>query len=194
MKSMERPCSVRSDEQPGAVDDRHGDQDALALAAGELVRVVAEAAFGVGQADLLHGLEDLRRDRPARDAGVVGADGLGDLRADRHHRVQGGHRLLEDHGDLAAAVAAHGLRAEAEQVGAAEADAPGHAGGWGQQAKDRERGGGLARAGLADQAEGLAGVDRERDALDGLALRVRAGKGDGELFDGEDGNGHWAEW
>jgi hypothetical protein len=32
----------------------------------------------------------------------MGQDGLGYLFADAHHRVQGGHRLLKDHGDLGA--------------------------------------------------------------------------------------------
>jgi hypothetical protein len=36
------------DEQARAVDERHGDHDALALAAGELMRVVVEAALWVG--------------------------------------------------------------------------------------------------------------------------------------------------
>ena len=38
------------DEQAGLVDDGHGDEDALALAAGELVRVVAERRSGSGRA------------------------------------------------------------------------------------------------------------------------------------------------
>jgi len=45
------------DQQTGAVDECHGDEDALALAAGELVGIVAEAALGVGQANLIHGVQ-----------------------------------------------------------------------------------------------------------------------------------------
>jgi hypothetical protein len=44
-------------QQARAVDDGHGDEDALALAAGELVRVIARAAFRLGQGDLAHGVE-----------------------------------------------------------------------------------------------------------------------------------------
>jgi hypothetical protein len=41
---------------------------------------------------------------------------LGELAPDREHRVERGHRLLEDHADLPAANAAHLLLAEAEKV------------------------------------------------------------------------------
>jgi hypothetical protein len=34
------------DEEPGSVDDGHGDEDALTLASGELVGVIAQAALG----------------------------------------------------------------------------------------------------------------------------------------------------
>ena len=43
------------DEEARAVDDGHGDQDALALASGELVGIVVVAAFGVGEGDFVHG-------------------------------------------------------------------------------------------------------------------------------------------
>ena len=41
---------------------------------------------------------------------LMQADGLGDLFPDRKHRVQGGHRLLEDHRNIRPANALH-LRA-----------------------------------------------------------------------------------
>ncbi len=47
------------DEEAGVVDESGGDEDALALASGELVRVVVEALFGVGEGDLVEGLDDL---------------------------------------------------------------------------------------------------------------------------------------
>jgi hypothetical protein len=79
---VERGRGLVGDEQARAVDDGHGDEDALALAAGELVRVVAHAALGVGEADLVHGFEHALADLGARRGGMVGADGLGDLFAD----------------------------------------------------------------------------------------------------------------
>ena len=43
------------DEETWAVDDGHGNEDALALASGELVRGVVVTAFGIGEGDLVHG-------------------------------------------------------------------------------------------------------------------------------------------
>ncbi len=51
-----------------------------------------------------------------RESRVMGADGFGDLGADLHDGVEGGHGLLEDHGDLAAADAAHGGVGFGEEV------------------------------------------------------------------------------
>ena len=55
--NIERGGGLVGDQQTGAVDECHGDEDALALAAGELVGIVAEAALGVGQANLIHGVQ-----------------------------------------------------------------------------------------------------------------------------------------
>ncbi len=89
------------DEQLWLVDQGHGDEDALALSAGELVRVVAESAGGIGDGDGFEGGDGLAFGFFCGLAGV-GLDGFGDLTSDGHDRVEGGHRLLEDHGDFAA--------------------------------------------------------------------------------------------
>ena len=191
------------DEQARAVDDGHRDEDALALAAGELVGIVGEAALGFGQVDVAHGGEDALAHLGARGGGSVDADGLGDLRSDGHYRVQGGHRLLEDHGDIAAAAAAHRVGSEFEQVFAEEADASGDPRAGREQAQDGERGGGFAGAGFADQAESFAGLEGEGDSAYGLV----AAEADGEGVDLEDrglrdrvagcGGGGWvhcSEW
>ena len=56
---------------------------------------------------------------------LVQGQRLGDLPADRQHRVQRGHRLLEDHRDLVAAHLAHLGFAEVEQVAPGETDRAG---------------------------------------------------------------------
>ena len=96
---VERGRRLVGDQQVRGAGQRHGDHHPLAHAARELVRIVARAA---GRA---------RGCRPGRAArarvGVRGlladplvlADRLGDLVADREHRVERGHRLLEDHRD-----------------------------------------------------------------------------------------------
>ena len=104
----------------------------------------------------------------AHDAAVVGVEGLADLVTDPVHRVPGVHGALEDHRDVLPSPLAHLLGAEVQQVLAVEANLTGdELGVGGQQAKQREGDRGLAAAGLADQADRLALVDRERHVLDG---------------------------
>ena len=63
------------------------------------------------------------RSRAARHGHAQMAhDVLGDLRADGQHRIEAGHRLLEDHRDAMAAQALHRLLAERRQLLALEAD------------------------------------------------------------------------
>ena len=94
---------------------------------------------------------------------------LADLPADREHRVERGHRVLEDHRDLAAADRAQLLVVQREQVAAAEhrraardATVPR------EDPEQGERGDALAAARLADDPERLAGSDVERDPVDGV--------------------------
>jgi len=170
------------DEQAGSIDESHGNEDALALASGELVRIVAEARFGVGEGDFVEGGDDFFADNGARGAGVVGEEGFGDLGADAHDRVEGGHGLLEDHGDGLAAEGTDPGFGEGEDGLAVEEDLAGDAGGWGEKTQEGERGGGFSGAGFADQAEGLAGSEGEGDGVDdGFGA-----EGDGEVRDFEE--------
>ena len=115
-------------EKPGTVHDRHGDEDALSLATGELVRVVLVAVFAFEKANLPHGFEDLGFRSGAGETGVVSVDSLGNLGPDDHRRIEGGHGFLEDHGDLTPAMTAHGVFGQCEQVSFAEANAAGEGG------------------------------------------------------------------
>ena len=81
---------------------RHGDDDALLLAAGKLVRIGAHHALGVRQAHGAHGFERALVGLLLRHL-VVQDRHFHQLLADLHRRVQAGHRLLVDHGDLVAA-------------------------------------------------------------------------------------------
>ena len=93
-----------------------------------------------------------------------------ELLLDGMQRVERGHRLLEDHGDAVAAYRAHRRSGGMEQFLAVEPDAAAgvRSGGVGQQLQDAERGDRLAGAGFADQGDGLAAVDRQGQALDGV--------------------------
>ena len=93
---------------------------------------------------------------------------LRDLLADRHGRIQRGHRVLQDHRDPRAAELAHLLGALGEQALAVEDDvAPDDlAAGLGHQSQDRQAGHRLAGARFADDPECLAALDGERRAVD----------------------------
>jgi hypothetical protein len=111
--------------------------------------------------------------------------GFGDLAAYGHHGVERCHGLLEDHGDRAAAMTAHGLFREGEEVFGARCGGEGDASGdvrlrW-KEAHHGERGGGLAGAGLADEAEGLARGDGKGDA----PHRLLRAEGDAQVADAE---------
>ena len=157
---VERGRRLVGDQQLRAQRDRHGDADALALAAGELVRVAGQREARRGQPDAL---ERRGGDRPRLGpaGGAVDADGLGHLVADRLQRVERGHRLLEDHADVAAAnrADARARRAAADRDRRA-AMRPAATAPCGSRPHHREGGHRLARAALADDAEHLAAARR----------------------------------
>ncbi len=94
---------------------RHGDHHALALAAGQLMRIGAHRTLGIRQADLAQQLERFLLSLPRRQE-IMRLEHLGDLVADPHHRVQRRHRLLKHHGDVAAAQRQPRVLVEREQV------------------------------------------------------------------------------
>ena len=98
---------------------------------------------------------------------------LGKLVADAQHRIERGHRVLEDEPHLGAAHAPQARRVEREQVLALQ-QRPArddlrrrH----GQQPEQRQHGHALARAALAHHAEQLARVQIEADAVDRMHRR-----------------------
>ena len=94
-----------------------------------------------------------------------------DLAADVPDRVQRRLRLLEDHADPVAAIPAHRVVGERQQVLAVEDDLPAlDATGFCDQAHDREARHALAATRFADDPHDLATVDVEVDAVDGADL------------------------
>ena len=119
-RHVERGRGLVGDEQLGLAGQGDGDHDALAQAAGELMRVRGEALRRPGHPDELQYL-----DRPVGrflfgDL-LVDPHRLGDLAADGHRRVQRGHRVLEDHGDVVAANLAHLLFGQLHELPADQA-------------------------------------------------------------------------
>ena len=127
------------------------DADALALAAGEFVRV---AARHVGhQTDAAQEFGD-RRGASDRRCELVDQTGLGDGGADRHARIEARERILEDHLHVLAPLAQVVLVQPARlrrRAGPSRLERF-------DQSHDRAPGGRLAAAGFADQRQRLAGL------------------------------------
>ena len=164
---VERGGRLVRDEQLRFEHERHRDHDALALTAGESVRVGGEDALDLGQAHLLHHVEDALLARLRIEFGVR-AQNLVDLAANRHHRIERRHRLLEDHRHLRRAELPQAAVGRGENLFADQLDA---AAGRNQRALRQQthrgqRGHRLARAAFADEAQRLALVHLDRDAVD----------------------------
>ena len=121
-RDVERGGRLVRDQQIRLVGERHRDHDALALAAGQLMRIALQPGFGIGNADLRQQLERARPRHLPADAAVQEKN-LADLRLDRVQRIERGHRLLEDDRDVVAADLAHLAFRRRQQLAAAEADA-----------------------------------------------------------------------
>ena len=189
---IERRGGLVGQQHLGLARQRHGDHHALTHAAAEPVRIlVQQVALALAQRHqialeaLLQAVVDAhflqRRDRAlhgliGRDA-LVQQDRLQDLVADAVHRVQAGHRLLEDHRDLAAAHLQHLVLAHRQQVAALKQDAAAveAAGRARNQLHGAHRGHALAAARLPHHRQRLLREQRHvhaRNGLDARATRV----------------------
>ncbi|MCY1431482.1 hypothetical protein D9M71_474520 [compost metagenome] len=170
------------DQQLRLASDGHGDGDALAHAAGKLVRVGIQAAFSARDFDLFQQFQG------ALSSGLAGqlqvcAQHFLDLKAHRVAGVERGHRVLEDHGQVLADHLATLARAELEHVLAIETEGVGgdDAGGV-DQAHQRHHGHRLAGAGFADDGQHFAFVHSQVQAIDhGYSILVA--KADIEILD-----------
>ena len=84
----------------------HGDHGTLTHAAAEFERVLRKTLRRIADADLAQRFDGEIARLVSRQPAVQ-ADGLHHLVSDRVDRREGSHRLLEDHGDLAAANGTH---------------------------------------------------------------------------------------
>ena len=155
------------DQELGLAGDGHRDHHPLLLAAGHLRRVGVDLEFRVGNADFgEQGERALPRVR--RRETEMQPQHLGQLKADGEHRVERGHRLLEDHRDVGAAQPPQLGQIQVEQIDASVHDLAARQNGrvfLGQEAEHRQRGDALAAARFADQRDGRVGRYVEADAL-----------------------------
>ncbi len=173
------------DQQRRLGHQRHGDDDALLLAAGQLVRIALHHCRRVGQPHLAeHG----NRPRP-RLCGVglaVQHRHLDQLPADGHHRIEARHRVLVDHGETVAAQTAQLFCVHRRDVAALEQDAPaGDAEPAPQVLHDGECDRRLAAAGFTDEAVRLARCDRQAHVLDDAARPLPSLGLDRQAVDGQ---------
>ena len=118
---------------------------------------------------------------------AVQAERLADLVADREDRIEGGHRLLEDHRDVVAPHRAHVAVVQRGQLAPPQADrsALDAAGRFGQQPHDRQGGDRLAAAGLADQSHRLALAHLQVEPVHGAHHVVVQVEADLQILDGQ---------
>ena len=155
------------DDEVGLHGQGHGDHHALLHTAAGLVWVKPGRGLGVAQAHLREHLQRAAMRLLPGDAGMGGED-LRHLLAQRDGGVQGGLRLLVDHGDALPAQRPQLRLAHLEHVAAPKehrsaADAPIVA----QVAHDGEGERALARAALADDTVGLAAVEGQGNVAQG---------------------------
>ena len=128
----------------------------------------------------------------AASSPAVLADHLGDLLADGEHRVEAGHRFLEDHRDLVAAHLLQGFFRQLRQVAVGPVAAP-EADGTGVdapavevgEAKDGHRGHRFAAARFANDGDAFARRHRKGKVVDGCQLAALGLKADAQVLDAE---------
>ena len=163
---IQRGGGLVGQQQVGVAGQRNGNDHTLLHAAGKLMRILI-VPLRRDTHDLQHLLGALLGGGVALVVAVQ-PHHLGDLVADALHRVQGRHRVLKDHRDVVAADLAHLVLRQLQhilafQVDLAARNAAAHVG---QDAQDGFGNGGLAGAGLAHQAQGLAPLQMQRHAVD----------------------------
>ena len=109
---------------------------------------------------------------------------LGELIANRVHRVQGGKSVLEHHRHVFSGMGAALLGWQRQHVGAAEPDrAARHPGRRTEQTHHGERADGLATSGLTDDRQRAPGGDGVRESVDGVDHALARAELDGEIVD-----------
>ena len=174
---VERRRGLVGDQQVRLVGERHRDHHALALPAGQLVRIGAEPRLRHPGCRPACSNSTVRLPRRRARQPLVQVQDLADLPLDAVQRVQRRHGFLEHHRDVVAADLAQLVLGRAHQVRALEQDLTRRVRGRriGQQLQDRQRRDRLARAGFADDRDRLARRDIERHAVDRQRLLARPG-------------------
>src|SRR5664280_2202059 len=146
----------------------HGYHDPLAHATAHFMRVLAEAPFGLGDADQVKHLDRSLLRLSVIDLLMQG-NGFTDLITNRVNRIERCHRFLEDHRDFVAAYHAHLFFILLEKVFPMEEDLASDdlARRIRNEAHDREGCNGFSTTGLAHQTYNLSPVNRQINTIHG---------------------------
>jgi hypothetical protein len=185
-RDVERGRRLVGDDELRVAREPDRDHDALAHAAGELVGILVESALGIGNADHLQELG--RAFACSRHVHAeVDQQRLHDLEADGEHRVERGHRLLEDHRDVAPAYLAHLVVRQLQEIATLEEDPPADdpPGGLRKQPHDRERRDRFSASRFADERDHFTGANGIGDAFHRAHYPARGDEVDVQVFDFE---------
>ena len=155
------------DDQIRIARDGDGDHHPLTQAAGEFVGKGTHPSTRFRNAD---------RGQQAQRL-VVTARGLGDLLADAHGGVQGGHRVLEHRAQIQAPNLANVLVVTVDHVGSGDGDGAVDPGVFRKQSQHAEAENALARARFTDQAEDFPRCDLDGHAAEGVHVAAVAPEG-----------------
>ena len=153
-------------QQLGIAGNCHGNHDALAHAARELVRVDAQTALWRWNAHLFQ-----QFDRPLAGCRLVHVQvqlqRFSQLEAHREAGVQAGSGVLKNHGQIFARQAPTLALGQGQQVMPVKAQfVGGYAPRVGHQAHQGHHGDAFSRAGFTHNAQHVTGIEREADAID----------------------------
>src|SRR2546426_4661962 len=165
----QRRGGLVGDDDPRLAGDGEGADDALLHAAADLVWIVLPSTLGRRPAPLLKAIDGPPYQRPMA-VSVVDLDGFDQLVADGEHRIEGGLRVLENHGDAPSPDGPHLTLALLQKIFPFEHDLslddtggrPGH------QSQQRQRGHGLPTPRLAHDSQRFALPQVKAHSIDGL--------------------------
>jgi hypothetical protein len=146
------------------------------------VRVLLQSLFHLRHT---HRLKDLFGAQTQRltPQWLVAAQGFFELLANRHQRVQRGHRLLENHADLLTPQQLQLRLGKPHHVAPVEMDRPPADLHWlGQQPHDRQRRQRFTAAGLAGDAQRLPWIQVEAEVIDHPPRRDALADIDGQML------------
>lgn len=184
---VERARRLVCDDQLRLQRNRHSDQDPLAHAARQFMRILPRPKCRLAQADA-----GQKREHPGLDLvgsqRAVDPEHLAKLRADRLDRVERTSRILRHEADPRAAHRIQLPIRPAGNVGSIQLDGSAfHSAIRSEQTDDRLCGRRLAGTGFTDKGHNLTWIDAKRNVMNGAAFAAAVSVGNAKILDLENG-------